>query len=95
MSTPEAKRIYNDRRWPGTRQRAFERDGYRCRYCKRELSHPTAHHKPEIEVLLAKGLDPFDEQYVYTACRHCHGIEDGERAHPPKPAKVNRFAPWL
>jgi hypothetical protein len=94
MSTPQAKAIYNTSRWRNvTRIEALERDGHKCRGCG--CATKTVHHQPPIETLLAQGLDPFDVQWCISLCSHCNGVEDGARAHPPKPAKVNRFAPWL
>jgi 5-methylcytosine-specific restriction endonuclease McrA len=95
MSTPLAKRVYNDKRWSPCRLAAFERDDYRCHECGRRTGRPHGHHVPPIDELLSRGLDPFDPQLVQTWCAHCHGIEDGQRAHPAKPAKTNRFKRWL
>ena len=93
MSTPLAKAIYNTREWRRTRLEVLDRDGWKCRECGR--SARTAHHKPALEQLLALGISPYDQTYIFTLCHHCHGVEDGQRAHPPKPAKINRFKRWL
>ena len=92
MSTAPAKSIYNTRAWRRARLACLDRDEWRCRYCGRPAR--TAHHNPPLEILLAAGLDPYDLACIFSACRHCHGVEDGQRAHPPKPARQNRFAPW-
>jgi len=93
MSTPLAKSVYNTRAWRRARLAALERDDYRCRECGKPAR--TAHHRPALEVLLAAGLDPFDLAYIFALCHHCHGVEDGQRAHPRKPPKTNRFKRWL
>jgi 5-methylcytosine-specific restriction endonuclease McrA len=93
MSSPLARAIYQTKRWTRASKAARERDGYRCCMCG--ASANTAHHRPPLEELLAAGLDPYDKTYIFTLCHHCHGVEDGGRAHPPKPAKKNRFAAWL
>ena len=93
MSTLAAKAIYNTREWRRTRLEVLDRDGWKCRECGRGAR--TAHHKPALETLLALGVSPYDKTYIFSACHHCHGVEDGGRAHPPKPAKPNRFKRWL
>jgi 5-methylcytosine-specific restriction endonuclease McrA len=93
MSTPAAKAIYNTREWRRTRLEVLDRDNHRCRYCGKPAR--TVHHRPRLEELLRAGMSPFDHAYLFSACHHCHGIEDGILLQPTPPAKVNRFKSWL
>jgi len=33
------------------------------------------HHNPSVEVLLASGMSPYDDQYLESLCNRCHLAE--------------------
>jgi hypothetical protein len=63
--------------WRQLRQQALERDGYRC----------TIRHRGCTEVATTVHLDPALKgnhrvaglEHCKSACKHCHGVEDGRR----------------
>jgi hypothetical protein len=42
-----------------------------CQRCDRELS-VDVHHEPALHVLLERGLDPYDPQWLVALCKPCH-----------------------
>jgi hypothetical protein len=72
--TPEQRAFYSSARWTemSLRHRVHEP---LCRACKaRGIITPgtLTHHNPDRETLIARGLDPFDDQYLETLCDRCH-----------------------
>ena len=86
MPNAGRRKAYQTSRWKRgpQRTRVYERDGYRCRICKRlgrQKGGPATlslqHLVPE-RVLARLGRDAFDHELV-TLCLTCHGRMDGGR----------------
>ena len=55
------------KRWAWARQKAFERDGWRCTKCKKS-GRLEGHHDPPLR----EGVDPYCVAGIVTLCRGCH-----------------------
>jgi len=66
-----------DPRWQKKRLEIFERDGWKCRWCKSEDKTLTVHH-----LKYKQGADPwdYDNKDLLTLCEPCHGEEYEWRA---------------
>lgn len=72
--TPEARKFYSSSKWTKTskQQRKIEP---LCRECKKNgliVDGKIADHNPDRQVLIDRGLDPFDFKYLQTLCFSCH-----------------------
>jgi 5-methylcytosine-specific restriction protein A len=73
----ENESFYHTNKWKRTSE-AFRAANPFCAPCKRsgiiERVH-TAHHVPELSILLKEGKDPYDWQYLEAVCFNCHQKE--------------------
>ena len=75
--TDEQRTFYSSSRWTKASKRKRSRDPL-CSRCKeRGIIHKAdlVHHDPELQVLLAQDLNPFDDEYLFSLCNECH-LED-------------------
>ncbi len=71
---PEHVKFYAGHRWNKTRA-AFRKAHPLCEECKAQgIITPAqmVHHDPELSELLAKGMNPYDWQYLHSLCNRCH-----------------------
>ena len=70
------------RRWARVRRAVLDRDGWRCRRCRRVGRMEVDHVVP-----LDRGGDPWDMANLQTLCRGCHIAKTAaENRRPPTPA---------
>jgi hypothetical protein len=77
--------VYDDPRWPRSRQATFDRDGHTCVDCGRHQTELgpnerlVADHVEGLEAILERDGDPFDVDECATRCSTCSGRKDGGR----------------
>jgi 5-methylcytosine-specific restriction protein A len=75
--TLEDKRFYSGSKWTKTSKDHRKMEPL-CRQCRKN-GYVTAgvitHHNPDRKILIAKGLDPYDHEYLETICLSCHQKE--------------------
>ena len=67
-----ANRVYNTAAWRKVRDLVFERDRGECVDCGEITRSWNADHDPPSKVLLERGDDPHDLQFIFTRCHSCH-----------------------
>lgn len=76
---------YNGRKWRKVRAAFFAKEENQlCVDCKAlDIVTPAtvADHEPQAKVLIAQGLDPYDEQYLQPLCKQCHNAKSGRETH--------------
>lgn len=68
------KQFYSSSRWTKTSIR-FRKNNPLCKRCKNiniVKKSDLVHHNPDLDILLSKGLNPFDEKYLEAICNHHH-----------------------
>ena len=73
--------VLNRRRWSRVRRAVLNRDGWRCRRCRRygnECDHVTP---------LDRGGDPWDMANLQTLCRTCHIRKTAAENRKPDPER--------
>ena len=68
------KKFYSSWKWTKTSRR-FRTDNPLCEECKEKgivQSAEMVHHEPPLEVLLEKGMNAYDSQYLHSLCDNCH-----------------------
>jgi hypothetical protein len=79
------RRVWDSPRWRALRPKIRQRDGDRCRRCRRHHSELEqnewilVNHVAGLANILAAGGDPFDEDGLELLCSSCSGKEDGGR----------------
>lgn len=75
--TDEDRRFYSSRKWTQTslKHREIEPLCRRCRADGYVVQGTLVHHNPDRKELIAKGLSPFDHEYLETLCFSCHQKE--------------------
>ncbi|MCO6149080.1 HNH endonuclease signature motif containing protein [Flavobacterium sp. NRK1] len=74
---------YNGRKWRKLRLQVLEEKPL-CNDCKAEgvVTRATVvDHEPTAKVLISKGLDPYDKQYLFPLCKKHHNAKSGREAH--------------
>jgi 5-methylcytosine-specific restriction protein A len=72
--TPEQRKFYSCSRWTEV-SRIHRVNEPLCRRCKGRGIVKVAevtHHNPPRDVLIARGLDPYDDQHLESLCFDCH-----------------------
>jgi len=75
--TDEARAFYASRRWTAASIAHREREPL-CRRCKARgqvVPAQMVHHNPPVEILVARGLSPYDDAYLESLCNRCHLAE--------------------
>ena len=75
--TDEAKKFYSSSRWTQCSIIHRVREPL-CRRCKKKGIIKVAemvHHNPSREILVARELNPFDDQWLESLCFDCHQEE--------------------
>lgn len=66
----ERNRFYARKHWLiVARHKKFENPI--CEHCDRELS-TEVHHDPPLKLLLARGLNPYADEFLVSLCHACH-----------------------
>lgn len=73
--TDEDRDFYQSWRWRKLSEQIRKEEPL-CRECYKnglrgQVAH-LVHHEPERKVLISKGLDPYDPQYLVPICNNCH-----------------------
>ena len=75
--TDVQRKFYGSQAWRVASERHRIREPL-CRQCRargRVVVGTLAHHNPSYEKLVARGLNPLDDQYLETLCESCHLAE--------------------
>lgn len=75
--TAEQKKFYSSGAWTRTSLKHRKKKPL-CRRCLEKGSRvkvDLVHHNPAYEELIAKGLNPFAEEYLESLCFNCHQAE--------------------
>lgn len=75
--TLEYKRFYSSAAWTvaSKRHRTIEPLCRSCRANDKIVAGTMVHHTPEYTVLIERGFNPLDDQYLSTLCDECHLAE--------------------
>lgn len=74
---------YNGRRWRNTRRKQLE-DFPLCFDCELEgidVVATVADHEPQAKILIARGDDPYDKQWLMSRCKKHHDSKSGRERH--------------
>lgn len=80
--TPEQRDFYNRQLWKTTtkQHRINEPLCRKCREGGKVVPATLVHHDPDLSVLLSRGLNPYDDQYLVSLCLSCHQAELSAKA---------------
>ena len=77
----ERNRFYARKHWLiVARRKKFENPI--CEHCDRELA-TEVHHEPPLKLLLARGLNPYADEFLVSLCHACHAKQT-RLEQPPK-----------
>ena len=68
------KKFYSSLRWTKVSKSHRKREPM-CRKCRSigiRKKGTLTHHDPDLDIILARGGNPFDEDYLVTSCDECH-----------------------
>ena len=71
------RKFYSTSRWTkaSIRKRKMQPLCEHCLEKGRTKEAEMVHHEPSLEILLSKGLNPVDPQYLHSLCDECHREE--------------------
>lgn len=75
--TPEQIQFYRSKLWTEV-SRLHRTNEPLCRECKangRIVTATLVHHEPDLQTLLERGLNPFNDKYLVSLCESCHQKE--------------------